>query len=235
MNNDIETQWAHEQNQMAAQVNIPANGQGYQAKSGHVVLGLDIQYDGDKGYIAGDLQYYKGKHIGTYSGVAAVTAPYVPGFFCFREGPPLLALVNYILNNDELPSPHLIVVDGHGIAHFRRFGVACWLGVKTNIPTIGIAKRSLLKFAGEVGNEQGSTFGIENNGELVGYALRTQTGIKPEYVSPGHLLTLDTAKEVALGLVSEYRIPDVLRRADQIARLHSKGQASEDWVNVGEL
>ncbi len=233
--NEIEIQWANEQRSMAAQVQMPAEGQGYQPKDSHVILGLDIQYEGDKAYIAGDLQRYNGEHLGTYSGLAATTAPYVPGFFCFREGPPLLALVNHLLNDATLPQPDLLVVDGHGIAHPRTFGVACWLGVKTGLPTMGVAKKSLLKFKGEVGNEQGSTLDIVNNDQVVGYALRTQTGIKPEYVSPGHLISLDTAKTVALNLVSEYRIPDVLRRADQMARLNSKGEQTDDWVNVGTL
>ncbi|EAY27207.1 endonuclease V [Microscilla marina] len=233
--NDIETQWANEQRLMAAQVQIPTLGQGYQPQDNDVILGLDIQYESDKAYIAGDLQHYNGHHLGTYSGVTAVMAPYVPGFFCFREGPPLFALVNHLLNDATLPRPDLLVVDGHGIAHPRTFGVACWLGVKTGLPTIGIAKKSLLKFSGQVGNEQGSILDIAHKGQVVGYALRTQTGIKPEYVSPGHLVALDTAKTVALNLVSEYRIPDVLRRADQMARLHSKDEQTNDWINVGTL
>lgn len=233
--NEIEIQWTEEQRLMANQVQIPDDGQGYQPKESHVILGLDIQYDGDKAYIAGDLQSYNGQHLGTYSGLAAVTAPYVPGFFCFREGPPVLVFVNHLLTDPAIPSPNLLVVDGHGIAHPRLFGVACWLGVKTQLPTMGIAKKSLLKFQGQIGEAQGSVLNIENNNQLVGYALRTQTGIRPEFVSPGHLISLETAKNVALHLVSDYRIPDVLRRADQVARLHSKGVSEDGWVNIGAL
>mgnify|MGYP001129568775 CR=1 FL=1 len=232
---DIESLWTQEQNQMARQVTIPQAGAGYQPQAGNIILGLDIQYEGDLAYIAGDLQHYQGEAIQTYSGVTQVTAPYVPGFFCFREGPPLLALVNRLLQDDAIPSPNLLVVDGHGIAHPRSFGVACWLGVKTGLPTMGVAKKSLLRFSGVVGEPQGSLLAIENEGKTVGYALRTQTGIKPEYVSAGHLISLDTAKDIALQMVSEYRIPDVLRRADQVARLHSKGKIPEGWVNLGTL
>ncbi|OJJ14206.1 hypothetical protein BKI52_43840 [marine bacterium AO1-C] len=232
---EIEVLWAQEQNRLVSQVIIPEEGEGYQPQEGDVVLGLDIQYEGDLAYIAGDFQYYKGEAIQTYSGVAKVTAPYVPGFFCFREGPPLLALVNHLLQDDGIPNPDLLVVDGHGIAHPRTFGIACWLGVKTRLPTMGVAKKSLLRFSGVVGEAQGSVLSVENGGKTVGYALRTQAGIKPEYVSPGHLITLLTAKEVALNTVSEYRIPDILRRADQVARLNSKGHAPEGWINLGTL
>ncbi|HAS39018.1 MAG TPA: endonuclease V [Microscillaceae bacterium] len=232
---DIEILWAQEQNLMANQVIIPQDGNGYQPSEGDVVLGLDIQYEGDVAYIAGDFQYYQGEAIQTYSGVAKVNAPYVSGFFCFREGPPLLALVNRLLQDTSIPNPNLLVVDGHGIAHPRALGIACWLGVKTGLPTMGVAKKSLLRFSGQVGEAQGSLLPIENEGKTVGYALRTQTGIKPEYVSPGHLITLPVAKEIALNMVSEYRIPDILRRADQVARLNSKGETAEGWVNLGTL
>jgi len=232
---DIETLWAQEQNQMAEQVIIPPNGTGYHPQQNDIVLGLDIQYEEDIAYIAGDLQYYQGETIQTYSGTTKVTAPYVPGFFCFREGPPLLALVNRLLQDASVPNPDLLVVDGHGIAHPRAFGIACWLGVKTRLPTMGVAKKSLLRFSGQVDEIQGSVLPIENEGKIVGYALRTQAGVKPEYVSPGHLITLLAAKEVALNMVSEYRIPDILRRADQVARLNSKGETPEGWVNLGPL
>ena len=232
---EIETLWEQEQNRMASQVIIPEDRDGYQPKEGDVILGLDIQYEGDVAYIAGDFQYYKGEPIQTYSGVADVTAPYVSGFFCFREGPPLLALVNRLLQDEAIPNPDLLVVDGHGIAHPRAFGIACWLGVKTGLPTMGVAKKSLLRFSGEVGDNQGDTLPIEHEGKTVGYALRTQTSIKPEYVSAGHLITLPTAKEIAMNLVSEYRIPDILRRADQVARLNSKGETTEGWINLGKL
>lgn len=233
---EIEILWEQEQNRMASQVIIPEEGAGYEPKEGEVILGLDIQYEGDVAYIAGDFQHYKGDPIQTYSGVADVTAPYVSGFFCFREGPPLLALVNRLLQNDTIPNPDVLVVDGHGIAHPRAFGIACWLGVKTGLPTMGVAKKSLLRFSGQVvGDNQGDVLPIAHEGKTVGYALRTQTGIKPEYVSPGHLITLTTAKEIAINMVSEYRIPDILRRADQVARLNSKGETPEGWINLGKL
>jgi deoxyribonuclease V len=114
-------------------------------------------------------------------------------------------------------------MDGHGLAHPRRFGLACWVGVKTGVPAIGCAKRTLLQYSGEVERTRGNYLLIEDKDEILGAVLRTQDGVKPVFVSPGHKISLQTAIQVVLRLAPRYRIPDPLRVADQSARACARG------------
>jgi deoxyribonuclease V len=221
------------QRKLAAQVNIPSTG-GYQPKEGDVVLGLDIQYSGDEAHVAGDIERFHGEHIGTFAGITKSYVPYVPSYFCFREGPPLLALIAR-LAKEALPLPDVIVVDGHGIAHPRKFGVGCWLGIATGKPTMGAAKETLLHYEGELAPPRGSKVKVMLEQEVVGYVVRTQDSVRPIYVSPGHMLSLDTSARLALELAPSFRIPEILRRADHAARSHSKGLAEAAWHNLGAL
>ena len=170
---------------------------------------------------------------GSFAGLVDVQVPYVPRFFCFREGPPLLTTLMAIRERFDL-DPDLILVDGHGIAHPRRFGLACWVGVKTGTPTIGCAKNTLLKYTGEVGRERGDVLPIRDGSQVVGAALTTRSEVKPVFVSPGHEISLETALEVILAL-SRYRIPDPLRRADQVARACARGQVLDRVTVLAKL
>lgn len=221
------------QKKLAQRVNIPLDG-GYQPRDGDVVLGLDIQYVGDDAHVAGDVYRFHGEHLGTYAGVATCNTPYWPSYFCFREGPPLLAFMAR-LTKESIPKPNLIVVDGHGIAHPRKFGVACWLGIATETPTMGSAKDSLLPYEGELGHARGSTVKVLLDKEVVGYVLRTQDGVKPIFISPGHLLSLDTCAIAALALADSFRIPEPLRNADHAARSRAKGLHEPMWKDWGML
>lgn len=186
-------------------------------KQGDTILALDIQYAGEQACVAGDLQVWQGEHFGIYTGIAQTGLAYQPGLFSFREGPPLYDFVKYLERQTTI-KPDFIVVDGHGIAHHRKFGVASWLGLALEMPTLGCAKDTLLQYAGELGIEKGSKLPIYLENELVGYALRSQAGVKPIFVSVGHLLDLESSVLIINALVSEFRIPDMLRRADQAAR-----------------
>lgn len=170
---------------------------------------------------------------GGFAAAVPVQVPYIPRFFCFREGPPLLETITAIQDRFGL-APDLILVDGHGIAHPRRFGVACWVGLKTGIPTIGCAKKTLLNYAGEIGKRRGDSLPIADQDEVVGAALTTRDNVKPVFVSPGHGINLDTTIEIILAL-SRYRIPDPLRRADQVARACAKGQIPAGITDLGKL
>jgi deoxyribonuclease V len=121
--------------------------------------------------------------------------------------------------------PSLLVIDGHGIAHPRGLGIACWVGLKTNLPSIGIAKRPLLHYAGDLEENRGAQLPIWHNNKIVGHALRTQDSIKPIYISPGYRVSIQQATDIALALSPNYRLAEPIRTADHIARAFAKGEA----------
>ncbi len=207
------------QQQLAKQVII--SNEDHRFKPNDLIFSLDIQYKDNIAFVAVDIQTYAGEIIGTYVEKTSVDMEYIPQFFCFREGPPLLEVIRLVQTKFNL-IPDLLIVDGHGIAHPRRFGVACWLGVETNLPVIGCAKRSLLPYQGILAEKRGSCLAVFLKQEIVGKVLRTQDNVKPVFVSVGNQINLNTAKNVILQLTPKYRICEPLRRADQMARVISK-------------
>jgi len=144
-----------------------------------------------------------------------VTFPYVPGLLTFREAPLILAAL------EELTvTPDLLMVDGQGIAHPRRIGLAAHLGLCLGIPTIGCAKSRLCGECGELPFEQGSHAGLFDNGEVIGAVVRTRTGVKPLYVSIGHMIDLDGAIHWVEECCRGYRLPEPTRLAHQGAGGH---------------
>jgi len=209
-----------EQKWLAKQVIISEDEQVF--KPHDVLFGVDIQYVGEEAFCAISAYQFNGTHLDTFVLKTQTGMEYVSGFFCFREGPPVLRTIRQILNKQNL-IPQLIIIDGHGIAHPRKLGIASWIGVKTNIPTIGVAKRPLLKYEGTLGVERGSILPIFREGQEVGSVLRTQTDIKPVYVSPGYKISLAQSNKIILQFSPKYRISDPIRIADQIARGFAKG------------
>ena len=138
--------------------------------------------------------------------------PYVPGFLSFREIPAVLDALEKISI-----TPDLILCDGQGIAHPRRFGIACHLGLLVNIPTIGVAKSLLIGKYEEVPQERGSWQPLWHRRETIGAVLRTRTGTKPLYISSGHRVSLPTAIEYVLRCTPKYRLPETTRIADKLA------------------
>lgn len=136
--------------------------------------------------------------------------PYIPGLLSFREIPPLLRVIAKLKLQ-----PDLFVCDGHGIAHFRRLGVASHLGLWLDKPVIGSAKKALIR-SPLPGDTRGDTADIYHRGELVGRSLRTRQGVKPVYVSAGHLVSLDEACEWILKLAPKWRLPETTRQADRL-------------------
>lgn len=139
--------------------------------------------------------------------------PYVPGLFSFRELPPVEACFAKLARE-----PDLVVCDGQGRAHPRRFGLACHLGVLLDRPAIGCAKKMLIGEHPPLGAFRGAHAPIADGGEVVGLALRTQDRVKPVYVSVGHRVSLDTARRWVLHLAPRYRLPETTRRADHLGR-----------------
>lgn len=139
--------------------------------------------------------------------------PYVPGFLSFREAPAVLSALDGLSR-----PPDVLLVDGQGIAHPRRFGIACHIGVLSSIPTIGCAKTHFVGTFREPGLQKGDWSPLELDGQVVGAVVRTCTRVKPLFVSPGHLVTLNDAIEVVLHCSTAYREPEPLRVADQLAK-----------------
>jgi deoxyribonuclease V len=145
--------------------------------------------------------------------VGDVSFPYVPGLFAFRELPTLIAALR------KLPvAPDLLLCDGQGLAHPRRFGLACHLGVLTGLPAVGVAKNPFIGTYEGLGEERGDWAPLVDGDETVGRALRTQKGVKPVYVSTGHGIDLDTACHHVLATAPKYRLPESTRLADRLCR-----------------
>jgi deoxyribonuclease V len=138
--------------------------------------------------------------------------PYIPGFLSFREIPAILDALEKIKN-----IPNIILCDGQGIAHPRRFGIACHLGVLIDIPTIGVAKSLLIGKYEELPEVRGSWQPLIHRNETVGAVLRTRTGVKPLYISSGHRISLPTAIDYVLRCTPKYRLPETTRVADKLA------------------
>jgi deoxyribonuclease V len=146
--------------------------------------------------------------------------PYVPGLLSFREAPVGLAAVGELQT-----SPDLIVVDGHGRAHPRRFGIACHLGVLLDRPTIGCAKSILVGHADEPGPVPGDWTPLVHRDEVIGAALRTRANVKPVYISIGHRVSLESAVSIIISCLRGLRLPEPTRLADRIASQRGRPRA----------
>ncbi len=138
--------------------------------------------------------------------------PYVPGLFAFREAPALIRALQELA-----VVPDVLVCDGQGLAHPRRFGLACHLGVLTDLPAIGVGKTAMGHYD-PPGEKRGDWSPLDMDGEEVGRALRTRTGVKPVFVSIGHRYTLQSACDLVLRLTPNYRLPETTRTADRLGR-----------------
>lgn len=145
--------------------------------------------------------------------VRRVRFPYVPGFLTFREGPVVLAAWGKLSRR-----PDVMLFDGHGAAHPRRLGIASHMGVLLDVPSVGCAKKRLVGEHGAPGIKKGDTASLTLEGETVGAVVRTRVGVKPVFVSPGHLADLPSSVSLVLSLCSRYRIPDPARRAHQLTQ-----------------
>ena len=144
--------------------------------------------------------------------------PYVPGLLSFREAP---AVLDALASLDM--QPDLLLCDGAGYAHPRRFGLACHLGVWANIPSIGVAKSHLVGAYDPVPNERGAWQPIRDRGEVIGAVVRTRVNVKPIYVSIGHRISLATAIDYVLRCTRAYRLPETTRHAHNLASAKDAG------------
>ena len=179
------------------------------------VAGVDIHYHKDESITAGIavLNYTTLEVIEEATATGVSSFPYIPGLFSFRELPLIIEAME-TLNT----LPQIIVCDGQGLAHPRRFGLACHLGVLFDIPTIGCGKSRYIGDYHPPGANRGDRTPLLDNDEIIGTVLRTQTGINPLFISIGHRISLDSACNIALKLCSRYRLPETTRAADHLAR-----------------
>lgn len=140
------------------------------------------------------------------------TFPYIPGLLSFREAPAVLDALSQLTI-----LPDLLLCDGQGIAHPRRFGIACHLGLLADTPAIGVAKSLLVGRHAEVPDERGTWQPLIHRDETVGVALRTRPKTKPLYISSGHRISLTTAIEYVMGCTTRYRLPETTRWAHRLA------------------
>lgn len=140
------------------------------------------------------------------------TFPYVPGYLSFRELPAVLKAL------DKLQLiPDLWLCDGQGFAHPRRFGIACHLGVLTEIPSIGVGKSRLIGQYQEPGLHKGDYSLLTDGDEAIGMVLRSRERVKPLYISPGHRVSLEMAINWVLRCTTRYRLPETTRHAHRLA------------------
>ena len=179
------------------------------------VAGLDISSPDGEGIVRGAvvvLGYPDLEILEVCIAESKANFPYVPGLLSFREAPVLLMALEKVSL-----APDLIIVDGQGLAHPRRFGLACHIGLLTDTPTIGCAKSRLLGEHDPLGERAGSRETLVDRGEVVGAVLRTRQGIKPVFVSVGHRIDLDSAVQWVLACCRGVRLPQTTRLAHRAA------------------
>lgn len=149
--------------------------------------------------------------------VREVLFPYIPGLLSFREGPAIIEAVKKLG-----VKPGLVIFDGQGIAHPKGLGIASFVGVLLNIPSIGAAKSRLVGTHREPGKKRGSSVPLEYQGKVVGAVLRTQDSVRPVFVSPGHRIDIDGSVEIVLKCTGRYRLTEPVRRADALTKIFKK-------------
>jgi deoxyribonuclease V len=147
--------------------------------------------------------------------------PYIPGLLSFREAPALLAALRRLRR-----TPDVLMCDGQGRAHPRRFGIACHLGVFCDLPAIGCAKTRLTGQHEEPRQPRGSRAPLTADAEVIGEVLRTQTGVKPLFVSVGHRIDLAGARDLVLECAVPHRLPEPTRLADRLVAAAKRADAS---------
>jgi deoxyribonuclease V len=192
------------------------------------VAGSDVSYD------RGDATLYAAvvvldartlETVETSTAVSKTEFPYIPGFLSFRETPAILEAFSRLTRR-----PDLLMVDGHGLAHPRSFGIASHLGVLLDVPAIGVAKSVLVGDVEEPATERGLVAPLTLRGRRIATVLRTRTGIAPVYVSIGHRVGLRSAVRWALRMGAGYRIPEPTRRAHlAVNALRAERSGGRSW------
>jgi len=200
------------------------------------IAGGDISHNKDSDIVYAGIVVlsYPQMQLLSYSLVEAKTTfPYIPGYLGFREVPALLQAW------DQLPQkPDLMILDGQGVTHPRRMGIASHFGVLTNQPSIGCAKNMLYGNYAPLGLEKFNASPIISQNEHMGYAVRTKDNVKPVYISPGHKVSVADSLEFIIPCILKHRIPEPTRIAHERVNLFRVGKLKTGYhvENVqGEL
>jgi len=181
----------------------------------HTVAGVDcgFEHNGTVTRAAIIVKSWPGlETVGSALARVPTTFPYVPGYLSFREMPAILAAFETL---DTLPD--LLLCDGQGIAHPRRLGIACHLGLWLDRPAIGVGKSRLVGEFDEPGPAKGDRSALRHNGANIGTVLRTRDNVRPLFVSPGHRVSTETATQWVLDCATRYRLPEPVHAADRLA------------------
>lgn len=190
----------------------------------NTVAGVDVSYQihGKVFHAAVVVHDYGSlEHVETVTASGECSFPYVPGLLSFRELPILLQAFTRLET-----VPDVILADAQGVAHPRRMGLACHLGLWLELPTIGCAKSRLCGEHEEPGSTKGCWMPLVDDGEEIGRVVRTRAGVKPLYVSPGHKVGFDAALDIVLHCSRGYRLPEPTRQAHLLSnRVRSEREA----------
>lgn len=210
------------QNTLASSVWIPTDAEPIYKNA---LLGaIDVQYEGENGFATIVIADRKGQILNTFTKKYQATIPYIPSFFAFREGDIILKLVEDAETSLKI-NIDILVIDGHGIAHPRKFGLASYVGLALEKMSIGVAKDTLVQYSGILNEKKYSSLPIfldKNESKMVGYVYRSRENVKPIFVSAGHKVSSLQALEIVKELTGEYRQLDILREADRLAREAAK-------------
>lgn len=195
----------------------------------NIIAGIDVGYDMVRDLAHASIVIITLKTLNileTVQDFTRVTFPYVPGLLSFREIPAILSAMNKLTY-----SPDLLMVDGQGIAHPRRMGIASHLGIITDVPSIGIAKSCLVGRYKMPDSSKGAMTDLVYRQELIGKVLRSRDNIKPIFISPGHRVDMETALQLTLQCLTRYRLPEPTRLADKLSKVtHRKN--SENLIQI---
>ncbi len=178
------------------------------------IAGLDAAFSRDDKLCFGAVVLWdmlEHRVIEQHTACGKLTFPYVPGLLSFREVPTLLLALRRLEHK-----PDVLMCDGQGLAHPRRFGLACHLGVLCDMPAIGCAKSRLVGVHAELGRLRSSRVPLLDGTEVIGSVLRTQSCVRPVYVSVGHKIDLASAEQIVLACATRSRLPEPTRLADRL-------------------
>lgn len=185
------------------------------------IAGLDAAFSADgKQCLAAVVLWDRIEHrvVEQHTAARKLIFPYVPGLLSFREAPALLAAMRKLRR-----TPDALMCDGQGLAHPRRLGIASHVGILCGLPAVGCAKSRLCGEETEPAKSRGSWTPLLDDGEKIGEVLRAQDGVRPLYVSVGHLCDLATARELVLACATRYRLPEPTRLADRLVAAVKRG------------
>jgi deoxyribonuclease V len=187
-----------------------------------LVAGVDVSYaDRARGAVV-VFRYPEMEVVEQATATRENAFPYVPGLLSFREVPVALDALARLRT-----TPDLLICDGQGYAHPRRFGLACHLGLVTGIASVGCAKSWLIGAYSQPGPELGERSPLLADDEIIGMALRSRPHTRPLYISAGYRVTLEQAVEVTLRCLRGYRLPEPTRAADHLATITRRAEVAE--------